>query len=336
MTVQKFVNYCLTTSHNLNPAILEQLMRDLMANGEVFAKVGDKVYLNVTDAIKEAPADAVIDVYDDVIEESNTQITKNLTLNLNGCKLNSKDNFPFRVTNEATLTINADENSYIEGNIVVGSGNGSNGHLVINGGNYIVSARGECAMQTNGNCNNSSITVKDAKIVSATTIALYLPAGGKYRFENCEIEGITGIYAKSGEVELINCKVKGNGAFAEPIPNGNGAQPTGDAIVLDSKAGYNGKMKLLVEGGELSSVNGYAIQEAITDLGLSATLGLYLESGKFEGKLGALKTSAAFDAEIGKQVECEVNGGIYNSFIEAKYLGEDKVCKSSGTKFIVV
>lgn len=337
MTVQKFIKYCLNTPKNLNPMILEQLVRDLMENGEVFTKVNGKFYPNVSEAIKEAPAGSTIDVYDDIIEETNTQITKDLTINLNGCKISAKDNFPFRILNEATLTINADKNSLIDGNIVVGSGNGSNGHLIINGGNYIVTAAGECAIQTNGNCNNSSIIVKNAKIVSATEIALYLPAGGKYIFENCEIEGITGIYAKAGEIELINCKVRGNGTFANPIPNGNGADSTGDAVILDSKSGYNGKMNLTVKNSELISNNGYAVHEVITDLGLSAIIRLFLESGKFEGKRGAFNVSDEFATGVEEnKIECVISGGTYNSKIDERYLAEGKECKSSGIKFIVI
>lgn len=336
MTVNKLIKYCLETPRNINPAIIKQMAEDLMENGEVFASVNGQKFTNLTDAISAAPANAVVNIFDDVDEKQHIEVNKNLTINLNGNKLHSNNNFLFHISNEATLIINGDENSIIDSNIAVGKGTGSNGHLVVNGGNFIISVPDEAVFQTNGNCKNSTITVKNAKL-KGLDIALYLPADGKYIFENCEIEGHTGLYVKSGEVELINCKVRGNGAFAEPIPNGNGAVGTGDAIILDSKQGYTGSMKLSIKGNSiLKSDHGYAIQEALTDLTSSATIALNIEDGSFTGKKQALKTSEAFSKGVkDNKIECSISGGIYSSMIEEEYLAEGKECISNGIKFIV-
>ena len=188
---------------------------------------------------------------------------------------------------------------------------------------------------TNGSCNNSSITIKNAKIKSAD-VAAYLPAGGKYVFENCEFEGATGLYIKSGNVELINCTISATGEQFAPVPNGNGGDTTGDGIILDSKKGYNGNMSLTIKGNSvISSENGYAIHEALTDLTSSATVALTIEDGKFSGKKSAFKVSEAFDAGVAEnKINCEIAGGVYSSLIDEKYLAEGKECVSNGIKFM--
>lgn len=334
-TIKKLIDYCKNTPHNTNPAIIESMIKDLMENGEGRVAVNGVAYENLTKAIGAAEAGAEITLSEEVKEVATIEVTKNLTLNLNGNKISADDKFPLRVMNEATLTINGNKNSVIEGNIVVGKGNGSNGHLVINGGTYIMDMPQEAPILTNGNCKNSSITIKNAKIKSAD-VAVYLPADGKYVFENCEFEGATGLYIKSGNVELINCTIKANGKQIAPVPNGNGGDTTGDGIILDSKQGYNGNMSLTIKGNTIvKSENGYAIHEAITDLGVSATVALNIEDGKFEGK-EALKVSDAFAKGVeAKQIKCEIASGEYSSEIDKKYLEEGKECVFDNGKYFV-
>lgn len=336
MTIQKVIDYCLNTPKNINPAILESMIRELMEKGETSVFVNGVNYKKLSDAITAAEAGAEIVLSEDVKEEKTTEISKDLIINLNGNKISSEDKFPIRVTNEATLTIIGNKDSVVEGNIVVGKGNGSNGHLVIDGGTYVMDVPKEAPILTNGSCNNSSVTIKNAKVKSAD-VAAYLPAGGKYVFENCELEGATGLYIKSGNVELINCTIKATGEQFAPVPNGNGGDTTGDGIILDSKQGYNGNMSLTIKGNSvISSENGYAIHEALTDLATSATVALAIEDGKFSGKKYAFKASEAFDAGVAEdKISCEIAGGVYSSLIDEKYLAEGKECVSNGIKFIV-
>lgn len=336
LTIQQFIKHCMTTPENLNPRVLKSMIQELMEKGESFARVGNESYATLADAVEGAAADAVLTICDDIQQEERIQVNKNLTIDLNGKTISSKG-IVFQVVDDAVLTINGGKDgSKIEGNLVVGNSKGANGTLIINGGEFTNTVVGDAMIQTHGMSKNCSVTIKDAKI-SSLDDTFYLPGDGKCIIENCEIEGYTGIYAKSGDIEIINCKISANGPFSEPIPNGNGANSTGDAIILDSKKGYAGNIKLTLKGNNVfTSKNGYAIHEALTDVTDSATVSLIIEDGQYTGKKGAIESSEAFDkaVEEGKAI-CEISGGIYSSKVKDLYLAEGKVCSSLGQKFIV-
>lgn len=163
---------------------------------------------------------------------------------------------------------------------------------------------------------------KTAKLTSVPSIAMYAAGYAIWNIEG-ELSGDTPIYVKAGTVNLNGAKVTATGAKVAPVPNGNGANNTGDAIILDSKKGYAGTIVLNVTGEtELVSENGYALHEALTDLNKTATIGLAIESGAFEGGAGAVEISPAFAAamEDGSQGEQwtlnAVVGGKYSSMPE--------------------
>ena len=334
MTIQKLINYCLNTPENINPSILEPMIRELMEKGEGSAKVYGKNYATLNEAITAASANAEIILSDDIVEPETIRLNKSLTINLNGKTIKSNSGIPFILKDNVSLTIKGKEGEpAIEGTVAVA---GNNTNLIIEGGIYEQPNTEYAVIQTNGSFSSSNVTIKNAKIIGYDS-AVYLPANGKYVFDNCEISGGSGMYIKGGETEINDCTITAKGAFAEPIPNGNGANSTGDGIILDSKRGYSGNMKLIISGNTtIKSENGYAIHEALTDLTSSATVALTIEDGKFSGKKSAFKVSEAFDAGVAEnKINCEIAGGVYSSLIDEKYLAEGKECISSGIKFIV-
>lgn len=332
-TIKKLIDYCKNTPHNTNPAVIESMVKDLMENGETRVSINGVGYKNLVDAINAAESGAEIILSEDIKEIESIRLTKTLTLKLNGNTIKAENGIPFILKDGGKLTIIAKEGApAVKGTIALA---GNNTNLIIEGGVYEAALEGYAALQTNGSFPNSNVTVKNASFISNDN-TVYLPAQGKYVFENCSITGATGIYVKSGELELINCIVKATGAAANPIPNGNGADSTGDGIILDSKQGYNGNMSLTIKGNTVvNSENGYAIHEAITDLGVSATVALNIEDGKFSGK-EALKVSDAFTQAVeAKQINCAIAGGEYSSEINKKYLAEGKECVFNNGKYFV-
>ena len=93
----------------------------------------------------------------------------------------------------------------------------------------------------------------------------YLAGYATYNFENTRIEGATGLYAKSGEMHLVDCEVIGTGEKVTPIYSNQGYWPNGSALVLDSAfGGYVRPLNVLVDGGIYTSSNAYAIEEIST------------------------------------------------------------------------
>ena len=104
------------------------------------------------------------------------------------------------------------------------------------------------AISTNGNKVGTSanvsaytkITINDGAVVTSNDIAVYLPAG-ELTVNGGTITGATGIYAKGGKLTVpaeSTAVVTGNGAHADFVHSGNGANATGDALVVENTTGY--------------------------------------------------------------------------------------------------
>ncbi len=114
----------------------------------------------------------------------------------------------------------------------------------------------------NGSWSGSSVTAEKCTFKgSDTAFGAYLPGGHTSTFTDCTFEGTVGVYVKSGNKTFNNCKITGNGEYIAPSYNNNGADGSGSGLVVDSTVGYNQPMTVTVNGGTISSVNGYAVEE---------------------------------------------------------------------------
>ena len=114
----------------------------------------------------------------------------------------------------------------------------------------------------NGSWSGSSVTAEKCTFKgSDTAFGAYLPGGHKSTFADCTFEGTVGAYVKSGNKTFNNCTITGNGEYIAPSYNGNGADGSGSGLVVDSTVGYQSPMVVTVNGGTVSSVNGYAVEE---------------------------------------------------------------------------
>ena len=114
----------------------------------------------------------------------------------------------------------------------------------------------------NGSWSGSSVTAEKCTFKgSDTAFGAYLPGGHKSTFADCTFEGTVGAYVKSGNKTFNNCTITGNGEYIAPSYNGNGANGSGSGLVVDSTVGYQSPMVVTVNGGSITSVNGYAVEE---------------------------------------------------------------------------
>ena len=122
------------------------------------------------------------------------------------------------------------------------------------------------ALVTNGLYQGASIEAENCTFGnSETLVGCYLPAKYNYKFTNCKFEGTSGYYTKSGTHILNNCIINATSeTYDEPIYNGNGAYLTGSALTIDSAEGYNQPMRVIINGGNYSSISGYGIEEYST------------------------------------------------------------------------
>ncbi|HAJ77760.1 MAG TPA: hypothetical protein DCO89_01665 [Clostridiales bacterium] len=327
--------------------VCEYAKKTALANGSVVAieKMG---YASLNDAIENYEGNGEIVMLENinVTSEMTTQgfsainLTKDVKLNLNGktlTRVNAKSLFV--ITNDATLQINGKTlGSAINGTILAGYSGNDNGNVVIDGGTYTATVSNDCEIQTNGTCNNSNITARNATF-NSTDDTFYLAGSGKFKIDNCTINGYTGIYMKAGDLEIKSSTINATGNFASPVPNGNGANSTGDGIILDSKNGYIGNMILKLDNVSITSQNGYAIHEALTDVSTSSTVKLTIENnGTFTSAEGkeTIKTSEAFTNAIdGGNAMSEIKSGTYSSAFDEKLLAMGYELTESAQGYVV-
>ena len=189
-----------------------------------------------------------------------------------------------------------------------------------------------------GNLQNEDgavLNINGATIISNPEIAVVVNGKVTVDVNNAFLEGNTALYIKAGTVNINNSTVKGIGDAMEPEPNGNGANSTGDAIVMDSKQGYAGDMKLNIAGGNtITSEKGYALQVANTDVttGTNVTE-LNITGSTLTGKTDAVKLSEQFVTAVATEnsgVTATVTGGTFNgnTTVLENYLADGKVIRN--------
>lgn len=123
------------------------------------------------------------------------------------------------------------------------------------------------ALSGNGSGGNEGYTmnVYGGELTSVNDVAIYHPNQGTLNVTGGTIKGATAVYIKSGTTNLgdgtsiTGGTFIGNGAAAAYSPSGNGANPTGDAIVVDNCGYPGGAPNVAITGGTFTSDNAEAV-----------------------------------------------------------------------------
>ena len=250
------------------------------------AKVGDTYYKSLADAYAAASEDgnAEITLLKSTTISSGMEIRKPVTLNLGGNVLTSEDygfdvyknftlkngtlntatwgvwvqNSGVKFTLEAETVINADCNTdrtNAAGVIVVQQASADIKGKVTAQHNFAVSGNGSAGW------GGVTINVMPGAEISTTedAPALYFPNSTYLTITGGSITGGTGAYVKSGSVTISGGTIIGTGAKAKYKYNGNGANSTGDALVVETCKYPGGAPSVSITGGKFKSVNASAI-----------------------------------------------------------------------------
>lgn len=264
------------------------------------------VYETLAAAVEAAQDGSTIKLLSDETVVGKCDITKNITLDLNGKTLARDNNAAtLFVIKDATLTINgATAGSALVGRLNVGDSvyNGGvrtahwDGALVINGGTYSV-GNGQTVIHVNGDCLDAAVTINNATLTSPTDNGVQFNGKGTFAINNSTINGATAVYMKAGTLTIdkdskINATAE---TWTAPVANHNGSNPTGDAIVMDSTTGYQGAISLTVaEGAQVTKVakDAATIRETITDATGSTTVKIDAPT------IGGIALTEAFLAKV--------------------------------------
>ena len=209
-----------------------------------------------------------------------------------------------KFTLETDAVVNADQNTTLNNApalIVVGEGTTLDiyGKATAKGDNFAVSGNGSKGM--GGVILN---VYEGAEITSPEGIALYFPNTATLNISGGTVTGTSGAYIKSGSATISGGSIIANGAQADYEYYGNGANSTGDALIIDKCNYPGGNPTVSITGGTFTSANAKAV-------------------GSYVGN-GAAEPVTAF-----------VSGGTFSTDVK-EYLAEGKILQKNGDTYTAV
>ena len=234
------------------------------------AKIGDKGYASLKDAINAIAADGMprtIQLVADIADQEALEIAesnKSITIDMNGHNITSNVDEPFKVTgNNINLTFTGTGELAIpadsQGDAIAMSG--ENGHLVVGPGvtltegtvfvrgkNNVIDINGkinvtgdQAAIETHGSDTNTGnvINVNDPAVITSEGNGIYAAGDANYNINGGSITGATAIYVKRGKLTVTDGTISA----------------TGDGIVVDNSNYPSGSPEVSIKGGTITSVN---------------------------------------------------------------------------------
>lgn len=249
------------------PMHATKLEREDYVSSSAYAVVeGERIFFSsIAEAVNNIEDGAVLYISSNaaIPETVALEEDKNITIDLGGNSLVMTDAKPlFNVTNGVLNIINSGniKGSIISKGDVISVTAVDTGKIpIVNIGGGVNVESGECciyakgtatvncsgtltstsekyaAIQGNGNANSAGtiINLTGASIENTNNIGIYFPQNGELNIDNCTITGTTGLYVKSGKVNVTKSEIYSTGEAVPYNFNGNGGDSTGDAVVLD-------------------------------------------------------------------------------------------------------
>lgn len=233
-----------------------------------------RYYASLQNAVDAAVADDTVNLIKDATAERTT-ISKSITVDLGGNTLTGRltvDDGEVTVQNGTVVgrfdaydaaTVTLAKTATVTGQVVVW-GTGTYGETGCKTPTMnvcgTVSNTGDSAIIFNGTDTSGAILniYADATVTSTDNIAIYQPSGN-VNVNGGTITGATGIYTKAGALSISGGTISGTGTAAAYTHNGNGANATGDALVVENCGYPNGAPVVSITGGTFRSTNAKAV-----------------------------------------------------------------------------
>lgn len=176
--------------------------------------------------------------------------------------------------------------------------------------------------------NAPIITLGETADITSDGPGIYAAGYAVWNINGATITGVeTGLGIKAGKFNITDATVVATGEDKTPTDGyGNGINPSGAAIQIESNKGYAGNIELNIEGGTFTSEKGIAIYEYLDDKSSTpatetAVSSIVLSGGEFTSAEG--KPVMALSPEfIDEHTETEfIEGGVYKSGDEETLVG---------------
>ena len=166
-------------------------------------------------------------------------------------------------------------------------------------------AENDFVIAGNGTAGNGgyNVTIAGGSVTSDGQPAIYHPNTGTVTISDGEITGATAIYQKCGTLNITGGTITGNGTKTDFVHNGNGANATGDAVVIENCGYPGGAPAPSITGGTFISTNAKAVAS--------------YAYGEYEPVTGF------------------ISAGTFNSNVDASYLAEGLGLTQDGNNYVV-
>ena len=268
------------------------------------AKIGDKEYESLAEAVAAAKAGDTVVLQKDVTIGGYQEIHKAITVDLGGNKLTSTDG-GFDVYADLTVKNGRMETvkwaAWVQGgadlviekdvSIMTTSTEGNKGGITVqNEGSSVtvfgkVEAAGGAAISGIGNKNDGGviINIEEGAVITCTNengLGIYYPNTAELNIKGGTITGATGVYVKSGKTTVTGGTIIGTGVKADYEYYGNGGNATGDAFVVDTCGYPGGDPVVEIKGGTFKSENAAAVGSYFGNTAEKALTG-FITGGSF-------------------------------------------------------
>lgn len=275
-----------------NEIMASAITKANVKSDKTIAKVGQNYYEDLAKAVKDATDSTVVLLQDTTITER-LNITNNVTLDLGGHTINiegtnnkiaaqqnanvtikngnviSNTNYGLQSQDNAILNIAKDLNIKVSGT----DGNAEQYGVTMFDkatlnfeGNITVEKTGTFACGISGNgsepeTTNTTVNILGGSIKVEEGVAIFHPQVGKLNIKDGTLEANTTLGIKSGEIDISGGTLKATGAKNDADAMPENIKLTGDTVYIEQNTAYYGHVSVNITGGQLTSANGYIMQE---------------------------------------------------------------------------
>ena len=225
------------------------------------------------------------------------------TIDLNGNTLTADPDFEgqclFQVKRGSTLILTDSTNSSVV-NASIGKeslycpvvltqngepATGEPAKMVVDGGTY----KGYYyAISGNGNRQDTDVTINEGEFIAnpgTESVSIYQPQRGNLIINGGTFSGDAALYIKCGNVVINNGTFIGVGPEKEFKHNGNGADPTGDCVIVEACNYPGGIPTVTINGGTFTSENAKAVASYAQSGYEDSRLVKFIKGGLFNKRL---------------------------------------------------
>ena len=299
----------------MDAAAAEEAAKKLPDGGTVktlrSARIGNKDYATLAEAIAAAKDNDEILLLTDVQTSAYTKINKPLTINFGGKKMTSTDG-GFDVYANVTLKNGTLESlkwgAWVQGGaklnvesdmtIITTSTEGNKGGVTVQGQGSTVTVKGKITsaggITVSGIGNKAdggvTINIEDGAVITNTNpegLGVFFPNTEQLNIRGGTITGTTGVWVKSGNVSITGGTIIGTGTKREYEykTEGGAGYPTGEALVIEKCRYPGGDPAVNITGGTFIAENADTAVGSYIGNGDTAPLEKFVNGGNYSSSL---------------------------------------------------